>query len=134
MSIGNIGIVMLEIKLCSSCKRSLSMNDVDSGRAVFQEDGTLFCRECFTVKIRKEKGYEEKDFIMESLLHEVKNINRTLLYAPASWLSILASVIQSFVFGTLVFAYLNRNSDVHAYLLLALVFQVMALTFFVIKK
>lgn len=134
MSIGNIGIVMLEIKLCSSCKRSLSMNDVDSGRAVFQEDGTLFCRECFTVKIRKEKGYEEKDFIMESLLHEVKNINRTLLYAPASWLSILASVIQSFVFGSLVFAYLNRNSDVHAYLLLALVFQVMALTFFVIKK
>ncbi len=125
---------MLEIKLCSSCKRSLSMNDVDSGRAVFQEDGTLFCRECFTVKIRKEKGYEEKDFIMESLLHEVKNINRTLLYAPASWLSILASVIQSFVFGSLVFAYLNRNSDVHAYLLLALVFQVMALTFFVIKK
>lgn len=134
MSIGNIGIVMLEIKLCSSCKRSLSMNDVDSGRAVFQEDGTLFCRECFTVKIRKEKGYEEKDFIMESLLHEVKNINRTLLYAPASWLSILASVIQSFVFGSLVFAYLHRNSDVHAYLLLALVFQVMALTFFVIKK
>ncbi len=125
---------MLEIKLCSSCKRSLSMNDVDSGRAVFQEDGTLFCRDCFTVKIRKEKGYEEKDFIMESLLHEVKNINRTLLYAPASWLSILASVIQSFVFGSLVFAYLNRNSDVHAYLLLALVFQVMALTFFVIKK
>lgn len=125
---------MLEIKLCSSCKRSLSMNDVDSGRAVFQEDGTLFCRECFTVKIRKEKGYEEKDFIMESLLHEVKNINRTLLYAPASWLSILASVIQSFVFGSLVFAYLHRNSDVHAYLLLALVFQVMALTFFVIKK
>lgn len=125
---------MLEIKLCSSCKRSLPMNDVDSGRAVFQEDGTLFCRECFTVKIRKEKGYEEKDFIMESLLHEVKNINRTLLYAPASWLSILASVIQSFVFGSLVFAYLNRNSDVHAYLLLALVFQVMALTFFVIKK
>ncbi|MCC7211334.1 MAG: hypothetical protein E3K40_04640 [Candidatus Brocadia sp.] len=110
------------------------MNDVDSGRAVFQEDGTLFCRDCFTVKIRKEKGYEEKDFIMESLLHEVKNINRTLLYAPASWLSILASVIQSFVFGSLVFAYLNRNSDVHAYLLLALVFQVMALTFFVIKK
>jgi len=134
MSIGDTGIVMLEIKLCSSCKRSLSMNDVDSGRAVFQEDGTLFCRECFTVKIRKEKGYEEKDFIMESLLHEVKNINRTLLYAPASWLSILASVIQSFVFGSLVFAYLNRNSDVHAYLLLALVFQVMALTFFVIKK
>ena len=71
---------------------------------------------------------------MESLLNEVKNINRTLTYEPASWLIILASVIQCFVFGSLIFAYLHRNSDVHAYLLLALVFQVMALTFFVIKK
>jgi hypothetical protein len=125
---------MLEIKLCANCKRSLSKNDIDSGRAVYQEDGKLLCRECLTTKIRKEKGYEEKEFILESLLNEVKNINRTLIYEPASWLNILASVIQCFVFGSLVFAYLHRNGDVHAYLLLALVFQVMALTFFVIKK
>lgn len=130
----NIQIVMLEIKLCGNCKRSLSKNDVDSGRAIYQEDGKLICRECLTLKIRKEKGYEEKEFILESLLNEVKNINRTLTYEPVSWLNILASVIQCFVFGSLVFAYLHRNSDVHAYLLLALVFQVMALTFFVIKK
>jgi len=125
---------MLEIKLCANCKRSLSRKDVDSGYAVYQEDGKLICRECLTLKIKKEKGYEEKDFLMESLLNEVKNINRTLTYEPASWLIILASVIQCFVFGSLIFAYLHRNSDVHAYLLLALVFQVMALTFFVIKK
>ena len=125
---------MLEIKLCANCKRSLSRKDIDSGHAVCQEDGKLLCRECLTLKIKKEKGYEEKDFVLESLLNEVKNINRTLTYEPASWLIILASVIQCFAFGSLVFAYLHRNSDVHAYLLLALVFQVMALTFFVIKK
>ena len=125
---------MLEIKLCVNCKRSLSRKDIDSGHAVYQEDGKLICRECLTLRIKKEKGYEEKDFLMESLLNEVKNINRTLTYEPASWLIILASVIQCFVFGSLVFAYLHRNSDVHAYLLLALIFQVMALTFFVIKK
>lgn len=125
---------MLEIKLCANCKRSLSKNDIDSGHALYQEDGKLFCRECLTIKTRKEKGYEEKDFVLEALLNEVKSINRTLTYEPASWLTILAAVIQCFVFGSLVFAYLNRNSDVHAYLLLALVFQVMALTFFVIKK
>ena len=125
---------MLEIKLCSHCKRSLSRNDIDSGQAVYQEGGKLICRECLAMKVRKEKGYEEKDFVLESLLNEVKNINRTLTYESVSWLNILASVIQCFVFGSLVFAYLNRNSDVHAYLLLALVFQVMALTFFVIKK
>ena len=125
---------MLEIKLCANCKRSLSTKDIDSGHAVYQEDGKLLCRECLSLNIKKEKGYKEKDFILESLLNEVKNINRTLTYEPASWLIILASVIQCFVFGSLVFAYLHRNSDAHAYLLLALVFQVMALTFFVIKK
>src|SRR5574341_1337447 len=125
---------MLEIKLCSNCKRSLSKNDIDSGRAVYQESGKLICRGCLALKSRKEKGYEDKDLVLESLLNEVKNINRTLTYESVSWLNILASVIQCFVFGSLVFAYLNRNGDVHAYLLLALVFQVMALTFFVIKK
>ena len=125
---------MLEIKLCTNCKRSLSKNDIDSGNAVYQEGGKLICRECLAMKTRKEKGYDERDFIFESILNEVKNINRNLTYGSASWLSILAAVIQCFVFGSLVFAYLNRNADVHAYLLLALVFQVMALTFFVIKK
>jgi len=125
---------MLEIKLCTNCKRSLSNNDIDSGYAVYQEGGKLICRECLAMKTRKEKGYDEREFIIESILNEVKNINRNLTYEPASWLNILAAVIQCFVFGSLVFAYLNRNADVHAYLLLALVFQVMALTFFVIKK
>ncbi|MCF6157428.1 MAG: hypothetical protein E3K32_02415 [wastewater metagenome] len=125
---------MLEIKLCVNCKRSLSRDDINSGYAEYQESGILLCRECLALKTRKEKGYEEKDFILESLLNELKGINRTLTYEPASWLNILASVIQCFVFGSLVFAYLNRNGDVHAYLLLALIFQVMALTFFTIKK
>ncbi len=125
---------MLEIKLCTNCKRSLSNKDIESGHASYQESGKLLCRECLTLKMKKEKGYEEKDFILESLLHEVKNINRALTYEPTTWFTILAAVIQCFVFGSLVFAYLHRNGDVHAYLLLALVFQVMALTFFVIKK
>ncbi len=127
-------MAILEIKLCAHCKRSMSKNDIDSGYAVSQEGGKLLCRECAAILVKKEKGYEEEEFVLESILNEVKNINRTLTYEPASWLNIVASVVQCFVFGSLVFAYLHRNSDVHAYLLLALVFQVMALTFFVIKK
>jgi hypothetical protein len=125
---------MSEIKLCANCKRSLSKADIDSGYAEYHESGMLLCSDCLTLKTRKEKGYEEKDFILESLLNELKSVNRTLTYEPASWLNILASVIQCFVFGSLAYAYLNRHGDVHAYLLLALVLQVMALTFFVIKK
>ncbi len=127
-------MTMLEIRICSSCKRSLSRNDIEMGHAIFQEDGRLFCKECIASKVREEKGYDESEYVAESLLNEVKNINRTLNYRGASWLHILASVIQSFVFGTLILAYINRNSNADSYLLLALVFQVMALTFFVIKK
>lgn len=125
---------MLQIHLCTNCKRSLTINDINAGHAVHQEGGKFLCKECLSVKIRKEKGYEEKDFVLESILNEVKNINQNLNYSPVSWLNILASVIQCFTFGTLIFAYIYRNGDVHAYLLLALIFQVMALTFFVIKK
>ncbi len=39
-----------------------------------------------------------------------------------------------FVFGALVFAYTNKSGDAHSSLLLAIIFQLMALTFFVIKK
>lgn len=127
-------MTMLEIRICSSCKRSLSRNDIELGHAIFQEDGRLFCKECIASKVREEKGYDENEYVAESLLNEVKNINRTLNYRGASWLPILASVIQSFVFGTLILAYISRNSNANSYLLLALVFQVMALTFFVIKK
>jgi len=127
---------MLEIRVCAHCKRSLTKKDIESGDAVFLEGGKVLCGECLTQQTKKEKDkeYDEQEFIFESLLNEVKNISRTLTYEPASWLTIVASVVQCFVFGSLIFAYIYRNSDVHAFLLLALVFQVMALTFFVIKK
>ena len=64
---------------------------------MYQEGGRLICKECSSLKIKKEKGYEEKDFILESLLNEVKNINRTLTYETVSWLNIIAAVVQCFV-------------------------------------
>ncbi|MCF6147615.1 MAG: hypothetical protein E3K37_03045 [Candidatus Kuenenia sp.] len=125
---------MLEIRVCANCKRSLSKIDIESGNAFYQEGGKVICGNCLAGLTKTEEEYEKNDFVLEAILSEVKNINRTLTYEPASWLTILAAVIQCFVFGSLIFAYLHRHGDVHSYLLLALVFQVMALTFFVIKK
>src|SRR3989304_4451799 len=125
---------MLEIRVCANCKRSLSKIDIESGNALYQEGGTVICGACLAGQTKTEEKCEENDYVLESILREVKNINRSLTYEPASWLPIMASVIQCFVFGSLIFAYLHRNGDVHSYLLLALVFQAMALTFFVIKK
>ncbi|MEE9604238.1 MAG: hypothetical protein V3V70_01595, partial [Candidatus Scalindua sp.] len=67
-------------------------------------------------------------------LNEIKNITRVLTYESGSWLNIIAAVAQCFTFGSLIFAYINRDGDVHSFLLLSIVFQLMALTFFVIKK
>ncbi|MBM4055986.1 MAG: hypothetical protein FJ264_15245 [Planctomycetes bacterium] len=125
---------MLEIRVCAYCKRSLSKIDIESGNAFYQEGGKVVCGNCLAGQTKNEEPCDENEYALESILREVKNINRTLTYEPATWLTILASVIQCFVFGSLVFAYLHRNGDVHSYLLLALIFQVMALTFFVVKK
>lgn len=57
-----------------------------------------------------------------------------LTYESGSWLNIVGAVAQCFVFGALVFACTNKSGDVHSALLLAIIFQLMALTFFVIKK
>ncbi|MDR4504635.1 MAG: hypothetical protein MRK01_07570 [Candidatus Scalindua sp.] len=125
---------MAEIRLCGRCKKSISQADLESG-VTTERYGQLVCQECTAMLGRKkEKGFDELSFFYESILNEVKSIKRILTYETGSWLNIIAAVAQCFVFGTLIFAYINRHGDLHSTLLLAVVFQLMALTFFVIKK
>ncbi len=127
---------MPEIRLCSRCKKSIPEKDIESGLTI-ERFGQLICPECSNLlgkKKDKDRGFEELNFLSESILNEVKNISRVLTYESASWLNIVAAIAQCFVFGSLIFAYFNRKGDVHSALLLAVVFQLMALTFFMIKK
>lgn len=125
---------MPEIRLCARCKKSIPQKDIEAELAT-ERYGQLICQECSkTNGKKKEKGYEEVTFLSESILNEVKNISRTLTYETSSWLNIVGAIAQCFVFGSLIFAYINREGDVHSILLLTIVFQLMALTFFVIKK
>lgn len=129
---------MPEIRLCSRCKKSIPEKDIESGLTT-ERFGQLICPECSSLQDKKkgkdtDKGFEELNFLSESILNEVKNISRVLTYESGSWLNIVAAIAQCFVFGSLIFAYFNRNGDAHSALLLAIVFQLMALTFFVIKK
>lgn len=125
---------MAEIQLCARCKKSIPQRDIESGLTT-ERFGQLICQECSkTPGKKKDKGYEEINFLSESILNEVKNISRTLTYETNSWLNIVGAISQCFVFGSLIFAYINRKGDVHSILLLAIIFQLMALTFFVIKK
>ncbi len=125
---------MAEIRLCGRCKKSISQKDLESGLTT-ERYGQLICHECSNIlNKKKDKGFDELNFLFESILNEVKSITRVLTYESGSWLNIIAAVAQCFVFGTLIFAYVNKNGDVHSTLLLAIIFQLMALTFFVIKK
>lgn len=125
---------MPEIRLCTRCKKSIPQKDIES-ELTTERYGQIICQECSKNNgKKKDRGYEETSFLSESILNEVKNISRTLTYETSSWLNIVGAIAQCFVFGSLIFAYINRKGDVHSILLLAIVFQLMALTFFVIKK
>jgi hypothetical protein len=126
---------MTEIRLCGRCKKSIPHKDLEAGLTT-ERYGQLICQECSEVFSKKKEkgGTEELQFLFESILSEVKNIARVLTYESGSWLNIVGAVAQCFVFGALVFAYTNKSGDVHSALLLAIIFQLMALTFFVIKK
>lgn len=125
---------MSEILLCARCKRSIPKKDIESG-VTTERYGQLICLECTkTFSKKKDKGNEEVNFLSESILNEVRNISRILTYETSSWLNIIGAVAQCFAFGSLIFAYISRKGDVHSALLVAIVFQLMALTFFVIKK
>ncbi len=126
---------MAEIRLCGRCKKSIPHKDLEAGLTT-ERYGQLICQECSEAfSKKKEKGEaDESQFLFESILKEVKNIARVLTYESGSWLNIVGAVAQCFVFGALVFAYTNKSGDVHSALLLAIIFQLMALTFFVIKK
>ncbi len=126
---------MAEIRLCGKCKKSIPHKEIEAG-VTTERYGQLICQECSEAfSKKKDKGAaDEIQFLFESILREVKNIGRVLTYESGSWLNIVGAVAQCFVFGALVFAYTNKSGDAHSSLLLAIIFQLMALTFFVIKK
>ncbi len=126
---------MAEIRLCGRCKKSIPHKELEAGLTT-ERYGQLICQECSEAFSKKKEkgGADELQFLFESILREVKNIARVLTYESGSWLNIVGAVAQCFVFGALVFAYTNKSGDVHSALLLAIIFQLMALTFFVIKK
>ena len=124
---------MAEIIICSNCKKSISEKEIRSG-LVFQQETKTICPECSRNLGLKKGGHDESSFILQAILNDTRNINRVLTYEKSSWLNIAGSVAQCFVFGVLIFACVSSKDSVNSVLLLAIVFQVMALTLFVVKK
>ena len=122
---------MGEIKICAVCKRRISPREFQEG-LVAERNGKPVCQECGGPKKTQR---DEVAIALESLLKEVKSISRTLTFEEASIWNILGAVVQCFVIAALMFAYLKGGRwDTETMLLLAVLFQLMALTFFTIKR
>ena len=122
---------MGEIKLCSACKRRISEREIEDG-LVGEKAGRLVCQECGGLR---KSPRDEQLVILESILKEVKSISRTVTFEEASIWTVLGALVQCFVFAALVVAYLRGGwGRAEAMLMLAVCFQLMALTFFTLKR
>ena len=122
---------MGEIKICAACKKRISPREFQEG-LVGERNGKPICQEC--AGPRKPQR-DEMVAMLERILKEVKSINQTLAFEDASIWNILGAVVQCFVIAALMFAYLKGGRwDADTMLSLAILFQMMALTFFMLKK
>lgn len=124
---------MAGIRICSNCKRSISDKELRSG-SVTQQGARCVCTECSQKHGLRNGSRNEDTFILQSILYDVKEISRALTYEKSTWLNIAGAVTQCLVFGTLIFACMSSKESTLSVLILSLIFQVMTLTFFVVKK
>jgi len=122
---------MGEIKICTVCKRRISPREFQEG-LVGERSGKPVCSEC---NGPKKPPRDDATDALDSILKEVRSINRTVTFEDASIWNILGAVVQCFVLAALLLAYLKGGRwTADTMLLLAIVFQLMALTFFTIKR
>ncbi|HOX36968.1 MAG TPA: hypothetical protein PL033_03180 [Candidatus Brocadiia bacterium] len=120
---------MPEEKTCSICGKPLAEGTKDTGAET--------CPECApqTAAAGESSKRDVQLVILQSILGELRKISRATVYESGSWLNIVGLVFQCLTFPCLVFAYIYRQSDIHiSYLLLAILVQLMALSFFTAGK
>ena len=122
---------MGEIKICAVCKRRISPREIEDS-LVSEKNGKLLCQECAGLKKSPQDAMLP---LLEGILKEVRGVNRSLTFEEGSIWNVLGAVVQCFVFAFLAFAYLRGGSrGTETMLQLATLFQLMALTFFTLKR
>ena len=124
---------MEDIKICSNCKKSISEKDVKAG-TVYQQGTKIICLGCARELGAVKDGVDEHVYILQSTLDNVRDIKRALTYEKSTWVNIAGAVVQCLVFGVLIFACVSNKENTVSVLLLALVFQVMALNLLCCKE
>ncbi len=128
---------MGQIKICDKCKRSIAERDIAEGLAT-EKDGHWTCGQCSGLKRPKEGLPQDVVVLLDEIKGEVKSVLRAVTYKESSVWSIFGAVAQVFVFALIALAVLTwyrpDTPDCGRFILMALIAQVMALTFFVLGK
>ncbi len=123
---------MAEIRICSVCKRRIPDREIQEG-LVSERNGKLVCQQCLGPA--KKAPRDDSSLVLEHILKELKSINRAVTFEEASIWNILGAMVQCFALAALTFAYLKGGHwTADTMLLLAVLLQLMALTFFTLKR
>ena len=140
-------------KYCVNCRRTITDAETDRGLYVQTERGSI-CATCARrldeappeepttaaaeevsprVKepLRAEPRTPDKNDPLEEIGRQVEDIRRTLIFEKSSAWNLVAALAQALAVGMLLVAMFRWLDDPVSLLLVALIFQVMALTFFV---
>ncbi|NOZ24432.1 MAG: hypothetical protein GXP25_25420 [Planctomycetes bacterium] len=127
---------MTDIKICEICRKSVPQKDIDQGLAV-ERNGKWICAQCAAIG-RKHKDPFHQDVLasLEKINEEVRSVYRIVSFKEANVWTVLGAVLQIFVvFGVAVsFSQISKLGIALWWMGLAVVLQVMALTFFTIGK
>lgn len=139
-------------KFCRHCKRTITKRELERGLFVESKRG-LICATCAQkldepvepAATEKARAAEENDpppapvaaednAQISGMQEQLERIQRLLMFEKSSPWNILAAVTQCLALGLLVAAALRWLEGPQNVLIVALIFQVMALTFFVKGK
>ncbi len=143
---------MAAYRYCLRCRRTLSRKEIEEGLVTEVPEG-LLCSECAesapapagqpeptpTAAEREEPPTTEEEEepegegpieILEDILRELRDIRQSTTFEKSSIWNVLAVVAQCFAVGVLFVAGMKWASSGSVFLQLAIVLQVMALTFF----
>lgn len=127
---------MTDIKICEICRKSVPQKDIDQGVAV-ERGGKWICAQCSDIG-RKHKDPFHQDVLasLEKINEEIRSVYRIVSFKEANVWTVLGAVLQIFVvFSVAVsFTQISKLGIALWWMGLAVLLQVMALTFFTIGK
>ena len=128
---------MGQIKICDKCKRSISEREILDGLAT-EKDGRWTCRQCGGAgagKVYKDPFQQDLALMLEEVKNEIRSVLRAVSYKDASVWTIFGAVAQVFVFASVALSVLTWDKPSSGkFLLVTLICQAMALTFFLLGK